>query len=221
MLALLLAVVLQSPDSAPLATPARDTVPASSIVRAVDSLVGDSASVSRVRHPLFAPLLSPYASPFGVDTVRKRKKAVVIEYSDWYERRLTIHRYASWAMLPIFVGQYVTGSTLVAKGTDSPEWVKRTHPVLASGVLALFATNTVTGTMNWWEGREDPAGRTWRTAHSVLMLLADAGFVYVGSISAQAKQSGDVRTRHRTAAIVSGSLALGSWVMMLKPFRRD
>jgi hypothetical protein len=221
MLALLLAVVVQSSDSAARPNATRDTLHSTAIALAVDTGVVDSIAVSRTRRPLFAPLLLPYESSFPVDTIRPRKKAVVIEYSDWYERRLTIHRYASWAMLPIFVGQYVTGSTLVAKGTDAPQWVKSTHPILASGVLGLFATNTITGSMNWWEGRADPSGRTWRTAHSVLMLLADAGFVYVGSISAQAKQSGDVRTRHRTAAIVSGSLALGSWIMMLKPFRRD
>jgi hypothetical protein len=53
------------------------------------------------------------------------------------------------------------------------------------------------------------------------MLAADAGFSYVGSLASQAKVNGDARNRHRTFAIASGSIALASWVMMLKPFRRD
>jgi hypothetical protein len=124
-------------------------------------------------------------------------------------------------MLPLFVGQYVTGTTLITKGTDAPQWVKTTHPILATSVAALFATNTVTGAWNWWDGRADPNGRGWRTTHSALMLLADAGFTYVGLVSGQAKQNGDVRDRHKQAAIISGSLAVTSWVMMLKPFRQD
>jgi hypothetical protein len=155
------------------------------------------------------------------DTVRKRRKAVTIEYSEWYDTRLTIHRYSSWAMLPIFAGQYYTGRILFDQGTDAPQWVKKAHGPLATGVLVLFTTNTVTGLWNLWEAREDPHGRAWRTAHSVMMLAADAGFTYVGSLGAQAKVNGDVRNRHRTFAIASGSLALASWVMMLKPFRRD
>lgn len=219
------AMLVQGSDSGPPAVPVVDTVP---VERAIERLIERPAERPAERPPeplpsfALAARLSPAPLSFAADTTKPRKqKAVAIEYSDWYETRLRIHRYASWAMLPIFVGQYVTGSTLIEKGTDAPQWVKRTHPILATGVLALFATNTVTGAWNWWEGRADPNGRAWRTTHSALMLLADAGFTYVGSLSSQAKQSGDVRARHRTAAIVSGTLALSSWVMMLKPFRQD
>jgi hypothetical protein len=205
MIHLMLAVLLQAGDSTMLA-PRPDSAP-----RPLFAAVG-APRAGLVELPSLGP---------AADTTKPRKKAVAIEYSDWYEKRLTIHRYASWAMLPLFVGQYVTGSTLIKKGTDSPQWVKTTHPILATGVAALFATNTVTGAWNWWEGRADPAARGWRTTHSVLMLLADAGFTYVGTISGQAKQSGEARDRHRSAAIISGSLAVTSWVMMLKPFRQD
>jgi hypothetical protein len=167
-----------------------------------------------------APLLRTPMDVVG-DTTPRRPRAKAIEYSDWYEKRLAIHKAASWAMLPLFVGQYYTGSTRVSQGTDSPTWVKRVHPVLATGVLALFATNTVTGVWNLWEGRAEPKGRTWRFAHSILMLASDAGFAYVGQLSKDAKVSGSARDRHRTAAIVSGSMAMASYVMMLSPFRRD
>ncbi|MCX5765574.1 MAG: hypothetical protein NTU67_13255 [Gemmatimonadetes bacterium] len=198
------------------------------LVQATDTTAATAPRLDVPERPLFAavgaPRVEPSPDPLLViarDTIKPKKKAVAIEYSDWYEKRLTIHRYASWAMLPLFVGQYVMGTTLITKGTDAPQWVKTTHPILATGVAALFATNTVTGAWNWWEGRADPNGRGWRTTHSALMLLADAGFTYVGMVSGQAKQNGDVRDRHRQAAIISGSLAVTSWVMMLKPFRQD
>jgi hypothetical protein len=177
--------------------------------------------------PLSPPLSSP-AVPApalsldeAADSTRLRKRPKAIEYSDWYGTRLEIHKAASWATLPLFVGQYFTGQTLITQGTSSPTWVKRAHPILATGVLALFATNTVTGVWNLWEGREEPKGRAWRLTHSILMLASDAGFAYVGQLSRSAKQSGSVRTQHRAAALVSSGVALLSYAMMLPPFRRD
>ena len=123
--------------------------------------------------------------------------------------------------MPLFVGQYFTGETLMAQGTSSPAWVKGLHPVLATGVLALFATNTVTGVWNLWEGREDPKGRVSRITHSILMLASDAGFAYVGALSHSVKQSAAARNQHRGAAIASAGLALLSYAIMLPPFRKD
>src|ERR1019366_9660548 len=175
-----------------------------------------------------SPQLSPptvLTPPRGLaeraDTTTRRRRAKAIQYSDWYGRRLEIHKAASWATLPLFVGQYLTGEPLITQGTFSPTWVKRVHPVLATGVLGLFATNTVTGVWNLWEGREEPKGRAWRMTHSILMLVSDAGFAYVGQLSHSVKQSGAARNQHRAAAIASSGLALVSYVMMLPPFRKD
>ena len=168
--------------------------------------------------PLVMP--APYLLPPS-DTVPRKRRTVDIEYSDWYNRRLTIHRWASYATIPLFIGQYLTGSALVNKGTDAPDWVKKPHPALATGVLALFGTNTVTGLWNLWDARQDPNGRAWRTAHAILMLVADAGFAYTGAIAEDAKFDGNARSRHKTAAIASGSIALISYAMMLSPFRQD
>jgi hypothetical protein len=47
----------------------------------------------------------------AIGDTTKRQKAVVL--SDWYGRRLTIHRYGSYVMLPLFVAQYLLGKELL------------------------------------------------------------------------------------------------------------
>jgi hypothetical protein len=53
------------------------------------------------------------------------------------------------------------------------------------------------------------------------MLLADAGFTATGLLAEGAEESGDDRRLHRTVALTSIGVATASYVMMLKPFRRD
>jgi hypothetical protein len=153
------------------------------------------------------------------DTTRRRPRAV--EYSDWYMRRATIHRVASWTTLPLFAAEIVTGQELFKNGPQAAEWAQDSHGVIAGSLAGLFAVNTVTGVWNLWAAREDENGRTWRTVHAVLMLAADAGFAYTGSLAEDAENSSTVRSRHRTAAITSSSIALASYLMMLPPLRRD
>jgi hypothetical protein len=159
----------------------------------------------------------------AVDTlpVRRRRKAVAVEYSDWYGRRLTIHRWASYATLPLFVGNYVTGEQLLQKGDLAPTWAIDAHGPLATAVATLFVANTITGGWNLWDGRHDPNGRRWRTTHALLMLAADAGFTAAGILSNEAERSDQRRRLHRTIALSSIGVSLASYAMMLPPLRRD
>ena len=140
----------------------------------------------------------------------------VVEISDGYFTRLKIHRLASFATVPLFVAQYLAGDELLKNGDDAAGWAEGSHGALAGAVAALFAVNTVTGGMNLLETRHDPEGRTWRTVHSVLMLVADAGFVATGVAA-----NGASRETHRDIAVGSMAVALVSYAMMLPPFRRD
>lgn len=144
-----------------------------------------------------------------------------VEYSDWYGRRLTIHRWASYATLPLFAFQYAAGRELYEKSNDAPAWAREGHGVAATGIVALFGVNTVTGVWNLWEARKDPEGRKTRTAHAVMMLVADAGFAATGLLAERAERSADDRRLHRTMAISSMSVATVSYLIMLPPFRRD
>ena len=152
----------------------------------------------------------------------------LIEYSDAYFTRLTIHKWASFTMLPLFAGEWVVGQKIY--NGNSSNSLRSTHRILAAGIGGLFAVNTVTGVMNLWEARKDPDGRTRRTIHGVLMLLADAGF-FVTSVNAHRSRnlgSGSFQfhgTRnlapHRNLAIASMTASLISVAIMIPPFRRD
>lgn len=167
---------------------------------------------------LGADSVPPFRVPAAPsDTVQ----APAVEYSDWYGRRLTIHRWASYATLPLFAFQYAAGDQLYKKSVDAPEWAKRWHGPAATGIAVLFGVNTVTGVWNLYDARKDPEGRKWRTAHAVLMLAADAGFTATGMIAERAERSESARRQHRTIAVSSMAVATVSYLMMLPPFRRD
>ena len=148
------------------------------------------------------------------DTVRPRARAFV--YSDAYTTRRTIHKWSSWAMLPLFAGEYVVGQKLY---TDPQGGSRDTHSLLAAGIGGLFAVNTVTGGWNLWESRKDPNGRTRRWIHGIAMIVADAGFLATAGTAPESEDGLGTtegnKSLHRTLAISSGSLALGSWLMML------
>lgn len=141
-------------------------------------------------------------------TAEQRPQAFT--YSDGYNTRRKIHMIASYATIPMFIGQYVAGEQL-ADG-DASETVKSVHGALAGGVAALFAVNTVTGVWNLWEARQDPNGKTRRLVHGLLMLGADAGFVATGMM---APDDGEDSDAHRNVAIVSMGVATASYLFML------
>jgi hypothetical protein len=151
----------------------------------------------------------------GADTV-KRKRPKSIEYSDAYYTRLTIHRVASYAELPLFATEWVLGDRLLREErTGFPsQGLKTAHTTVALGLGALFTVNTVTGVWNLWESRSDPANRTRRLIHSVAMLGADAGFAWSGASGGGAKDSQAGASHHRTIAVSSMALATAGTAMM-------
>ena len=141
------------------------------------------------------------------DTGRRRPRPRAIEYSDWYARRLAIHRIGSYTMLPLFGVEYVLGQRLL-NGADRHSAIGRDHALAAGGIGVLFTLNTITGLWNLWDSHSDPAGRTRRTLHSLSMLTADAGFLWLGVTASGAKRSNDAARRHRNIAL--GSIAIST-----------
>ena len=147
-------------------------------------------------------------------TPRPRRKS--IEVSDWYERRLRIHRYGAYATIPLFVFQAAAGNELYQKGSGADGWAKNGHRIGAASLATVFGVNTVTGLWNLWDSRAVPQGRTRRTVHALLMLASDAGFAYAGiKLSEDAEQSADARRKHRNTAYASMGVAVTGAGMML------
>ena len=169
----------------------------------------------------------PVRTALGTSSTQQQpqKKTQLVEYSDAYMTRATIHKYSSYAMLPAFALQYYTGNLLVKEKNGwkpAPQWVHDVHGPLAYGMAGLFTANTVTGGLNFLEARKDPEDRTRRTVHALLMMAADAGFVATAFLAPDGPAAPvpiDPPRPHRTVAIASMSAALISYAIMLPVFR--
>ena len=177
-------------------------------------LVPDSAPTT-----ISSRLELPVSLQLEADTTpRRRRKSV--EVSEWYERRLRIHRYGAYATIPLFVFQAAAGNELYQKGSGADSWARNGHRVGAASLATVFGVNTVTGLWNLWDSRTVPQGRTRRTIHTLLMLASDAGFAYAGiKLSEDAEESADARRKHRNTAYASMGVAVTGAGMML--LRRD
>jgi hypothetical protein len=146
----------------------------------------------------------------------QRRRAVT--HSDWYYRRLTVHKLASYTTIPLFVTEYILGDKLYkGEGTST---TKGLHGVAASGIGVLFGVNTLTGVWNLWEDRGEP-GSARRVTHAVLMLASDAGFVATAALAPEGEEGGfegesgsNRRSQHRAVAVGSMGVSLVSYLMM-------
>jgi hypothetical protein len=147
----------------------------------------------------------------------------LFEYSDGYMTRLDIHRVASYATLPLFLAQVVIGEVLLRNVGDQPGWAKVAHGPLAGALAGLFVVNTVTGGLNLLEARRDPNVEPRTLIHSMIMLIADAGFVWTGLTVSRAgtvAPNGRVRTTHRKVALIAMGVATTGYLIMIPPFRQ-
>lgn len=146
-------------------------------------------------------------------------RAQAVEHSNGYYTRLSIHRYASYATVPLFVTEYFLGESLF-KDPEQEGTVRSAHSAVAGGIAVLFGVNTVTGVWNLWDSRHDKDGKTRRYLHSILMLAADGGFAWAGTTApghrgADTPELAAQRRKHRTIALSSMGISLVSYGMML------
>jgi hypothetical protein len=164
---------------------------------------------------LTEPLQTPPAVPLQQPAVHP----VAVDYGRSYDVRAKIHKYASYTMLPMFGAQIVVGQKLrndLDSGQSTRGGLNTAHSVLATGIVGLFALNSVTGVWNLIESRKDPNQRGLRFAHSLLMLGADAGFVATAVITPGHEHlAGESNGPHRTIALTSMGVATASYLIML------
>jgi hypothetical protein len=152
------------------------------------------------------------------DTVQRR----AVTLSEGYYTRLDIHRYAGYAILPLFLVEYLAGQQLLTKGSEAPLWAEKVHKPAAYAVAGIFTLNTVTGLINLAEASKVPQGKKRRWVHSVLMLAADVGMIYGVSVAPSTAQideriaGGTVGgwTPHKIATVASMGVATVGYLLM-------
>lgn len=168
--------------------------------------------------PIAARLAALDAQPAPLPAPAPRP--VAFEYSDGYYTRLKVHKWASFATLPLFATQVVLGQKLYdGNGSDG---TRSAHGAVAAATGVLFGVNTVTGVWNLHEGRKDPNRKTKVKVHGILMLIADAGFAATGFMAPETENeggfessSGVSRSTHRTIALSSMGVATLAYLVML------
>jgi hypothetical protein len=164
--------------------------------------------------PTALPSLTASALPALDTQAAPAPRPMAFEYSDGYRTRLKIHKYASFATLPLFIAQFAVGQKLY--DGNASDGTRSAHTALAVSTAALFAVNTVTGVWNLYEGRKDPNRGTKRKIHGILMLAADAGFVATGVLAPDDEgEGGGNPSTHRTVALASMGVATAAYLMML------
>lgn len=150
-----------------------------------------------------------------LDTPPPTQRVRAVEVSEWYARRLAVHRALSYTVVPLFTFQWVAGKQKWDKGAAAPEWAQQGHRIGAYTIGGVFLANTVTGAWNLWDSRSVPEGRVRRYVHATSMLAASAGFAWAGAkLSREAELSFEKRRLHRTVALSSMALSVTSGLLM-------
>jgi len=199
--------------SAPVTSVRSDTIePATSIGPEATSAPADSSTSWYRRPAIDARLVQTTARFASNDTLPRRRHAV--EYSDWYYRRLQVHKWGSYAELPVFAAEYWLGNKLISRTDIPPSWVKPTHVGVALGLGGLFTVNTLTGLWNLYDSRKNTDDRALVWSHSALMLASDAGFAITGLLGDNAKHTTADGNLHRNFGLGSMGLAAAGTVLM-------
>jgi hypothetical protein len=130
-------------------------------------------------------------------------------YSRAYELRQDIHKYASYATLPLFAAEYALGQSLPSEPSRSGS-MRGLHAAVGTGLVGLFFLNTATGGWNLWQSRHETNHRTTRFIHGALMIASNAGFVATGQPQAITTHPVSVTTgpsiatlrSHRSASVL-------------------
>ena len=144
-------------------------------------------------------------------------RPIAIEYSDAYYTRAKIHKYASFATLPLFATEVALGQTIYNDPNANSSAAKGAHIAVGTAITGLFAVNTVTGVWNMWESRHEPEHHKLKLAHGILMLAADAGFVatFATGPGGHGTNIDSEKQQHRAVALTSIGIASAGYLLML------
>jgi hypothetical protein len=206
-------------------TRARDPRPSAAVARSVvDSLHAPEAADSRIAA---RPLPSTWRGPIvlaPLDTPVRRRR--VVELSDWYGRRLMVHRITAYTIPALFAWQWYKGDQLMDRARGDRAFdsdPKSGHELGAVMISSAFAINALTGAWNLYEARGTPQGSTARWLHTISMIAAAGGFAYAGlKLTDDIEAAGtfddamQARENHRNLALASMGVTvvsgIGMWI---------
>ena len=165
------------------------------------------------------PVGAPDSSAAGQNAPAVHPGAIT--YSDAYQLRAKIHKYGSFATLPLFATEFALGQSLYNNPSNA-DTKKGLHAAVGTGIVGLFGVNSVTGIWNMVEDRHNSEGHKLRLIHGLLMLTANAGFVATAATAPHAEgrrfpASPSNRALHRDLAL--GSIGVGTIGYTLMLFR--
>ena len=129
------------------------------------------------------------------------RRPVAFEYSEGYKTRLEIHKYASYATLPLFVAQFAVGQKLYdGNGSDG---TRTAHGILAGGTEPPHEAH----------GPRDPDG--CRRRRLPRDRPDDPARGARGGLFTFQESGGTSKSTHRAVALTSMGIATVSYLMML------
>ncbi len=180
--------------------------------------------VIEIDEPLTLASPTPIADTLSTEAARiaadsQDTRPVAIEYSDAHETRAKIHKYASWATLPLMATEFALGEKLYSDPNSVDSASRGVHGAVGAGLIGLFGVQSVTGVWNLVDSHQAP-GKTKRLIHGLLMLAAEGGFV-ASAATAPGHRRDDVisldanKATHRDIAFVSLGVGTAGYLMML------
>jgi hypothetical protein len=145
-------------------------------------------------------------------------RPTAIEYSEGYETRAKIHKYASFATLPLLGTEAILGQSLYNDPYSRTSAKRGAHIAVGTAITGLFAVQTVTGVWNLVEGWKDPHHKKLRLAHGIMMLGADVGFAAAYATGPGGRNLVNFdqnKSTHRTVVFTTMGVATASYLLML------
>jgi hypothetical protein len=155
----------------------------------------------------------------AIDPDPQSARPVAIEYSDAHETRAKIHKYASWATLPLLGTELVLGQKLYNDPNSLTSNLRGVHGAVGAGLIGFFGVQSVTGLWNLVESNQAP-GHTKRLVHGIIMLAAEGGMVAAAATAPGHSRNDLVNfdasaSTHRNIAYVSIGAGTAGYLLML------
>jgi hypothetical protein len=187
--------------------------------------LNDVSDATVAQAPQASASLTPIADSIGAAVseiateAQDTARPVAIQYSDGHYTRAKIHKYASFATLPLLATEFVLGQQLYNDPQSLTSSKRGVHAAVGAGLIGLFAVNSVTGVWNLVDSRQAP-GHTKRMVHGIMMLVAEGGLI-ASAASAPGHGRNDLvnfdanKATHRNIAVFSIGVGTAGYLFML------